>query len=289
MKYIDRNGKIKGSEGLQDRFLKTLYENLFGRLLLKPLVLPPVSRLGGLFLSSPLSRFLIAPFVRINQIDLSFCEKNSFASYNDFFTRKLKDGARKIDMAQEAFISPCDGKLSIYPIQEDSRFYIKYTPYTVEELLRDKKLAKQYRGGYAWIFRLSVEDYHRYCYVADGHHTAHRRIPGIFHTVNPVANDVYPIYKENTREYSLLRTKEFGTVLMMEVGALLVGRIENHHGKQDVKKGQEKGNFAFGGSTVILLTQKGKVNAKDVFLSNTAHGYETAVQMGERVGTSVKG
>ena len=69
------------------------------------------------------------------------------------------------------------------------------------------------------MFRLCVDDYHRYIYIDDGFESRRVHIPGELHTVNPVANDVYPIYKENTREYALLKTVNFGTVLMMEVGA----------------------------------------------------------------------
>lgn len=284
MKYMDRSGNIKGSDSFQDRFLKKMYGNALGRTVMKPLVHPAVSQIGGWLLNTSVSRLLVKPFVKANKIDLSLCEKAEFNSYNDFFTRKLKDGARNIVMEEEVFISPCDGKLTVYPICMDTRFLIKHTPYTVRELLKNEKLAEKYCGGYAWIFRLSVEDYHRYCYVADGRKSKNVRIPGVFHTVNPVANDVCPIYKQNTREYSLLRTNEFGTVLMMEVGALMVGKIENHHGEQMVKRGQEKGNFAFGGSTIILLTQKDKVKPDNDILKNTKCEYETIVQMGEKIG-----
>ena len=112
------------------------------------------------------------------------------------------------------------------------------------------------------------------------------RIPGILHTVNPVANDVYPIYKENSREYSLLKTENFRTVLMMEVGALLVGRIENRPGKAFVKRGDEKGNFAFGGSTIVLITEKNAVKPDEDILNNSREGIETRVFMGEKIGES---
>ena len=110
------------------------------------------------------------------------------------------------------------------------------------------------------------------------------RIPGVFHTVNPAANEVCPIYKENTREFSLLQSEHFKVVLMMEVGALLVGRITNYHEEETVKKGEEKGRFEFGGSTVILLFQKDAVKFDRQFLYNTENGYETIVKMGERLG-----
>ena len=114
-------------------------------------------------------------------------------------------------------------------------------------------------------------------------------LPGVFHTVNPAANDVYPIYKENAREYCLLKTERFGTILMMEVGAMMVGKISNLQKKTaTVKKGQEKGNFEFGGSTVILLLQPGKVRIDYDLLDNTEEGYETIVKMGERIGECKK-
>ena len=288
MQYKDRQGMIKGEDSFQDRLLSRMYGCVAGRFLLGYLVKPSVSKWVGRLLDSRISSLFVPWFVRANHIDISMCEKKQFRSYNDFFTRKLKKGARKICEEKDAWISPCDGKLTVYPIGKDSRFRIKRTQYTVEQLLRNAKLAKRYQGGYAWIFRLSVEDYHRYCYVADGEKTRNIRIPGVFHTVNPIANDRYPIYKENTREYSLLHTEEFGTILMMEVGALLVGKIENHMEEGSVKKGEEKGNFAFGGSTIILLTEPGKVKPDYDILKNTQRCYETVVQMGEKIGQKNK-
>ena len=106
----------------------------------------------------------------------------------------------------------------------------------------------------------------------------------MLHTVNPIANDVYPIYKENAREYSILHTDAFGDILMMEVGALLVGRIVNHHGAAEVRRGQEKGYFQFGGSTVVLLVEKGRLTVDSDILANSAEGAETIVKMGEKIG-----
>ena len=123
--------------------------------------------------------------------------------------------------------------------------------------------------------------------IDEGRKSRNIRIPGVFHTVNPVANDMVPIYKENTREYSLLKSRHFKTVLMMEVGALMVGRITNYHQACEVKRGQEKGRFEFGGSTVILLFQENAVHPNEQLVLNTARGYETIVKMGERIGESV--
>lgn len=285
MKYIDRNGKITTEENGQDQLLQWLYTHRTGRLLIRLLIKPPVSRAAGRFLDTAASRILIGPSRKAMGISLKECEKKRFHSYNDFFTRRLRKECRPLPEDETVLISPCDGKLSVYPIDRNRRFRIKNTEYSLESLLRSRSLAERYRGGYACVFRLTVDDYHRYCYVDNGICSRPVRIPGVFHTVNPAANDVCPIYKENTREYSLLKSEHFDTVLMMEVGALMVGRIVNHNEAGAVRRGQEKGRFEFGGSTVILLFRKNAVAMDEDLLRNTGLGYETIVKMGEHLGT----
>jgi len=284
MKRRLRNGKLIKEKNGQDRVLEILYGTAAGRLLLKPLTLPVVSKVAGAFLSTSLSCVLIEPFIRKNSIDMTQYEPVKYKSYNDFFTRKIKAKLRLVDAEPTHFISPCDSKLTVLPITQDSRFTLKYTTYTVASLLKNEKLAKEYVGGYAMIFRLTVDDYHRYCYVADGIKEDNVFIPGVLHTVNPLANDYFPIYKENSREYSILHTKEFGDIVMMEVGALLVGKIVNHHGKYRVLRGQEKGYFEFGGSTVVLLVKKDTVQMDADILENSVQNIETVVKFGEKIG-----
>ena len=154
----------------------------------------------------------------------------------------------------------------------------------MQSLVRSKKLAKKFEGGQLLLFRLSVDDYHRYCYLDDGVKTKNYHIPGVFHTVNPIANDTYPIYKENTREFTLLKSDHFGDVLIMEVGALLVGRITNNHEDQLVTRGTEKGKFEYGGSTIIVCLEKDQAIIDEDLLSNSEQRIETAVKMGEQIG-----
>ena len=281
-----RDGRTLETPGGQDRLLAALYGHALGRALLKPLVCPAVSRAAGWFLSTRPSKVFIKPFIRSSGIDMSQFEETEYRSYNEFFSRKIRPEARTIRTEPEVLIAPCDSKLTALPVTKDGRFTLKHTEYTVASLLKDPQLAARYEGGYALIFRLTVDDYHRYCYAADGRKDANVRIPGKLHTVNPIANDFYPIYKENAREYSILHTAAFGDVLMMEVGALLVGRIVNHHGEAEVKRGQEKGYFQFGGSTVVLLLEKGRVVMDADILENSRNHIETIVKMGEQVGTA---
>lgn len=284
MRYASRDGKRWEEKSFQDIFLQHLYESIWGRIVLKVLIHPWISRMGGAFLNTSISKILIAPFVKSHNLFPEQWEKKEFTSYNDFFTRRLKEECRPITLEKECFISPCDGKLTVYPIEKNGRFHIKHTGYTIHSLLRNKKLAQRYQEGYALVFRLTVDDYHRYCYVADGVKSSNYHIPGVFHTVNPIANDVEPIYKENTREYTLIHTENFGTVLQMEVGAMMVGKIHNYHGAGSIKRGQEKGRFEFGGSTIVLLVEQGKLSIDCDIMKNSKDGYETIVRMGETIG-----
>ena len=279
-----RDGRTFDQPGGQDKLLAALYGHALGRAVLKPLVQPCVSKAAGWLLSTRLSKVFIKPFIRSSGIDMSQFEKTEYRSYNEFFSRSILPGARLIRPEPEALIAPCDSKLTVLPITREGRFALKHTEYTVSSLLKNPDLAARYEGGYALIFRLTVDDYHRYCYVADGTKGENIRIPGMLHTVNPIANDVYPIYKENAREYCVLHNELFGDILIMEVGALMVGRIVNHHSAVQVRRGQEKGYFQFGGSTVVLLLEKNKAAIDEDILANSAENIETIVKMGEKIG-----
>ena len=286
MRQKTRNGVlIEGADG-QDRLLNFLYGNAFGRMLLKPLMAPCLSRLAGRLLSTRASKVLIKSFIKNNNIDMSQFEPVEYTSYNDFFSREIRPEARPIDMNPMHLISPADSKLTVLPVTEMGRFTLKHTQYTVGSLLKNPTLAAEYVGGWVLIFRLTVDDYHRYCYAFDGEKGENIAIPGKLHTVNPIANDFFPIYKENSREYTILQTREFGQVVAMEVGALLVGKIVNHHGAATVKRGQEKGYFQFGGSTVVLLLKKDAAVIDSDILENSENGIETVVKFGEKIGNA---
>ena len=102
--------------------------------------------------------------------------------------------------------------------------------------------------------------------------------------MNPIANDYFPIYKENSRSYTIIKTELFGDIIQMEVGALCVGKIVNYHERKKVNRGEEKGKFEFGGSTVILLIEKNKVEIEQSILQNTKEGFETLIRMGQAIG-----
>ena len=280
----DRQGNTVSTFDGQGGIIRFLYGNPVGRGMVKLMVRPWVSKTAGWFLDRRISACFVGSFVRNNHIDLSQYEPVKYRSYNDFFCRKIRPELRPFDLDPCRLTAPCDAKLSAYPIGSDSCFEVKGSSYTMETLVRDKEVAEGYRGGWLLLFRLTVDDYHRYAWPADGVPGPETRIKGVLHTVNPVAAAARPIYKENSRAYTLLSTDAFGQVLMMEVGAMMVGRIVNRPVTGSVERGEEKGHFEFGGSTVILCLQPGRFTPDADILKNTADGFETVVKMGEGIG-----
>ena len=287
MNYLDYEGKDIFENTEQDKLLNWLYTHGIGRLILKPLISPAFSRFMGKLLDTRLSALLVPKFIQYAGIDMSEYKNTHYRSYNDFFTRKIKEGCRPLAGDNTTLISPSDGRVSAYSITEDTTFSVKNTEYTLRALLRSRRLANRFRGGYAIIIRLTVDDYHRYVYAASGQKTKNYFIPGILHTVNPIANDYAPIYKENSREFTVIHTKEFGDIIQMEVGALMVGKITNHHEESSVYRGNEKGYFEFGGSTIIVLVKKDRLKIREDFLINTANDFETKIHQGDALGTQL--
>lgn len=288
MKYITRNGTIIKNDTKQDLILQDLYSTRIGRSIIKCLIKPSVSNIVGKFLNTKLSTLAIDSFIRTNNIDMSQYIPQKYNSYNEFFTRKIKADTRPFPQDKNILVSPCDGKVSVYKINKLSRLLIKNTEYTLSSLLRDKKLAKEYNNGYCFIIRLCVDDYHRYYHIDNGSILSTRKINGFFHTVNPIANDYYPIYKENTREYAIIQGETFDKYIQMEVGALMVGKIVNSQSYGKITRHSEKGYFEFGGSTIILLFKSNTISVDTDLLINTQNGYETLIKLGENIGYKLK-
>ncbi len=269
-----------------------MYENLYhhklGRIIASLIARPGISRAAGCFMDSRLSRPFIKPFIRKNKIDMREAAPRVYTSFNDFFTRRLLDGARPFDERKDMLPSPCDGLLTVYEASRDGVFTVKGSPYTMETLLKDKALAESFEGGWLFVFRLTPSHYHRYAFPDNGKIIETRRIQGVFHTVRPEALESMPVFKTNTREYALIETENFGKMICMEVGATMVGRIRNDVKAGPFIRGQEKGRFEFGGSTVILITEKGKCTPLAEMIKDTQNGLEHPVLMGRAVGCKEK-
>lgn len=264
--------------------LRFLYRTIPGRVILKLLVQPKVSEAAGYYLSSGASKWLVPYYIRKHKIDMNDIDINGggFASFNDFFIRKRN--AECFDKTGGHLISPCDGLLSFIRIRGNTVLDIKNTKYTLDELLKDRRLAGQFKDGAALIFRLTPADYHRYCYVANGQVLLTGKIRGRLHCVRPIALENVPVFVQNSREYQLIKTHSFGNMIQMEIGALLVGKIRNNRSSSKysyVHRGDEKGYFEFGGSTIILLFKKNTVCFNEELYKRQNSDGEIKVHMGE--------
>lgn len=261
-----------------------LYKTVCGRIVLKILASRAVSKACGAFLDSSLSHFLIKPFVKKNNINLDDYQTDGIKTFNQFFRRKIKPGRRAFDADPRNLCAPCDGLLSVWKIQDGAVIPVKQSSYTVASLLQDDALAAEFNGGLCLVFRLCVDNYHRYCYAESGTKSANIFIPGALHTVRPIALESRPVFAQNCREYTIIQSQVFGKLVQMEVGAMLVGRIVNHQGAGVAERGKEKGFFEYGGSTIILLLKKDAVQIKKEFLQNSLCGTESPVTMGSVIG-----
>lgn len=259
--------------------LRFLYDTVPGRCLLKLAVRPGLSRMAGRFLDTSLSKPLIPRFIRKHKIDMSRYEAYSYPSFNAFFTRPLRP---EFLLREEGLTAPCDGKLTVYPITPDAVFTVKGSTYSLPDILDSAALTREFQGGYCLVFRLTVEDLHRYCYFDDCTEGENCFLPGVLHTVQPIALRRYPVFRQNAREYTVLKTAHFGKAVQVEVGATCVGRILNYHQPGIHRKGEEKGMFLFGGSTILLLIGRAEIDGD--ILQNSASGLETVVRMGEAIG-----
>ncbi len=274
---------IKHRQHKESLSLRFLYHTVPGRCVLKGLVQPGVSRAAGRFLDSALSARLVPGFVRRHRIDMTAYRGQRYTSFNAFFTRKKQEGA--LSETEGILLSPCDAFLSAYPIGDDSVFRIKHVEYSLAQLLRDQKVAGRFAGGTCLIFRLTPQHYHRYCYACSGRLRLERTIPGVLHTVRPVAYTKRPVFIENSREYVAVEAANGAWIVQMEVGALLVGKICNARPSAAVTAGEEKGYFAFGGSTIILLLESGCLAPEGVLADALADaGAEHSVEKGTRLG-----
>ncbi|MBQ7653464.1 MAG: phosphatidylserine decarboxylase, partial [Clostridia bacterium] len=278
MIYNRQSGEYYEEKQYGGKVLKFLYSNAFGRMLLKIAVSPSFSKLAGAYYSSSLSRRKIKPFIKKHNIDITDYEKAEYKSFNDFFTRRKTASS---EFKQNDFISPADSKLSVYRIDENLSISVKNSVYSVDELLGKTGGGSNLSGGYCFVFRLSMDDCHRYCFVDSGRVKEKYLIKGKLNTVSYIS-EKRKVFSENTRQISFLQTDNFGDMIVVEVGAMLVGKF--HESEKTVfSKGEEKGYFELGGSTIIILTDS-KISVDEDILEKILNVFEIKVNCKERIG-----
>jgi phosphatidylserine decarboxylase len=290
IQYYDRqSGLLKTEKVAGEKWLVWLYNNPVGEATLWALAKRKVvSSVYGNRMDRPSSVKKILPFVEAFDIDMSTARKQEFNSFNDFFTRKLKNNARPVDTNSTVTVSPADGKILAYSNIGNCDFIIKGYRFDIFSFLKNARLAQKYLDGTLVIIRLAPFDYHRFHFPVSGRVSSITRIDGDYYSVNPLAlRKMTEIFCMNKREFSIISNLLFGDVVMAEVGATMVGSIVQTYTGNIVKKGDEKGYFKFGGSTVVLLFEKNKIRIDEDLLKNTLKGYETVIKEGERIGESM--
>jgi phosphatidylserine decarboxylase len=222
-------------------------------------------------------------------------DPEGYPHFNAFFYRELKPSARPIAAPQDdgVVVSPADCRLIVFPsVTEATAIWVKGARFTVETLLGPSlaEEAKLFVGGALCIARLAPQDYHRWHLPVTGRLVKRVPIDGALYTVNPIAirRQNPDVYTENKREVWLIRTRRFGLVALIAVGATIVGSINTVIPEGSfARKGDSHGYFAFGGSTTLVLFQRGTVGW-DADLAAYAKGpLETYVRVGEQVGKAV--
>tara|TARA_B100000029_G_C17600648_1_gene965646 strand:- start:280 stop:1200 length:921 start_codon:yes stop_codon:yes gene_type:complete len=291
VRYIDRHtGELKTEDIYGERVLRWVYGNPLGRiaqwLLIRRWI---VSAWYGSKMDEVKSSLRIVPFINKYGLDESeFADPvGEYLSFNEFFYRKLKLKSRPINTEDNSLVFPADGRhMAFANISSENNFIVKGQIFNLKQFLGDDELAERYKDGSMLLSRLCPVDYHRFHFPCSGKVGIPRLINGWLYSVNPIALVTRPtIFWENKRIVTSVESVELGQVQFVEVGATMVGSVrQTYIPGEHVAKGDEKGYFAFGGSSVVVLFEKGRMRFDPDLLENTTNGYETYARFGERMG-----
>jgi phosphatidylserine decarboxylase len=289
VRYFDRaTGRIEEEQRADAFWLHRIYGGGIGSRLLRGLLRRRlVNRWMAWCYDRPASPKRLAAFISRWQIDAQEAERpwTEYRTLNDFFARRLRRGARVIDPNPDALLSPADARLLVYPEYPGGEVPLKGGAFTLAELIGDPGQAARFVGGGLGLFRLAPMDYHRFHFPADGLAEPARTIDGHLDSVSPVALRRDPkLLCTNRRDVVLLKTVAFGEILIVPVGAMAVGTVVETYAAGPVARGDEQGYFCYGGSSVVLLVQAGRVVFDADLVERSREGLETRVRMGERVG-----
>ena len=286
-------GQIETEMVYGEKWLRFILFNPFGQLALHTVAKRAwFSRWYGWRMSGSESKARVRPF--IEKYGLSEVEHvkqaDEFTSFNDFFYRKLKPKARPVDIATESVVFPADGRhLGFAKASEVEGVYIKGQKFDLGKLLDDDNLAAHFADGAAVFSRLCPVDYHRFHFPVAGVPGNARLINGPLYSVNPLAlRDRLANLWENKRFVTEIETEQLGKVLVLEIGATNVGSVNlTFVPTRPVKKGEEKGYFAFGGSATFTIFEPGRVKLADDLLEQSARQRELSAKVGDYMGTFI--
>lgn len=273
-----------------DAWLRFIYGNPLGKVALHALVKRAFfSKWFGWRMDQAASKAKISGFIEQYQIPVEemLSAPESYEHFNAFFARKLKPEARPIHPDVHSIILPADARHLLVPdVSTAKDLFIKGQGFDLKALLADAGLAEVFEGGAAVISRLCPVDYHRFHFPVSGYAHAPIKIAGNYFSVNPLALARIPgVLWKNKRELTVIDTEHCGKVVFIEVGATCVGSItQTYTPNQVVEKGDEKGFFTFGGSTVMTLFEANRVRFADDLEEQAAHNRELYARMGDVLG-----
>jgi phosphatidylserine decarboxylase len=293
IRYYHRKKKTVETEQVYgEAWLRWTYGNPAGRFALHALFKRAlVSRIYGWRMSRAYSAQAVLPFIVDYNLDVDeFAKKAfSFKSFNDFFYRALKPGARPIAGDDRVAVLPADGRhLAFQNVDGAEGFYAKGQRFDLKSFLGDPALAGEFAGGSLLISRLCPVDYHRFHFPVAGQAGEARLINGFLYSVSPIALRSNLAYLwENKRMVTLVESPAFGRVAVCEIGATMVGSIvQTYLSGRPAAKGEEKGLFKFGGSCVVTIFRPGKIKFDADLVKQSAAGLEVYARMGEQLGVA---
>ena len=289
--YYDRYSSSLVEEAVYgEGFLRWAYETTGGKIALSTFVSRPwFSKWYGWRMNKPSSRSKIAPFIRDFDVDAKdFLDPaESYPSFNEFFYRKLKPEARPIKSTDNHAIFPADGRhLCLPDVTDADAFFVKGQRFDLEKLFVSKQLAAEFEHGSLLLSRLCPTDYHRFHFPVAGEagNTVELNSDRLF-SVSPIALRKRLAYLwENKRTRCIVDSPQFGKVAVLEIGATCVGSIFQTYTPGTIAKGDEKGYFAFGGSSVITIYKQGTIQFSDDLIEHSANQTEVYAHIGDTCG-----
>lgn len=291
VKYFSRvTGQVEIEKVYGAEAVHWLYESPVAKILSPLICRAPLSKVYGQLQNTSWSKSKVAPFIKEFSIPMEdfLPESGTYNSFNDFFVRQFREGKRHFTQNKNEMAAFAEARYFGYEsMTPDQKIPVKGNYLSAESLLHDGKWSNTFKNGPLLLARLCPVDYHRFHYPDSGKVIEDYRVHGLFHSVNPLALKAKPeIFIQNERHVTIMETENFGKLAYVEVGAICVGKIiqsKKLFSGMSFNRGDEKGYFLFGGSTVIVLGEKGKWTPSRDIIENTLNGLETYLHLGTPV------